>query len=376
MPSTIHALALARACAPVLQFAQSPTESHRMSKLCLAALLLTVAGCRDDIPSKPVDGGGGGADGGRDASDAATGVSAAQACGDLAQARCAKRVSCSNGASLTRAFGSMAVCIAQETSACMNGLGAPQTANHPALVEDCVGDYASLTCRDFFDNAPPASCAPLGTRAVEAPCAFNGQCASGYCAGTKTTLCGTCAVSPVADSSCVSSSCGHAQSCVAATSMCEGFAPQGGLCDAGHPCGNGLGCVGDVTASATPGLCQASVATAGAPCGGTLPGCDGTLGLFCGGAADAKTCLVISYVADGQPCGDPADGTHVECTAGGCYTSTGAVAAKQTGTCKADAAEGAACDTALGPQCLTPARCVTTTGSAGACAAPTGASCG
>ena len=53
---------------------------------------------------------------------------------------------------------------------------------------------------------------------------------------------------------------------------------------------------------------------------------------------------------------------------GNCYTVSG--------TCKAAAADGAACDTAAGPPCMTPARCVTSGSTAGTCTVPSGSMCG
>jgi hypothetical protein len=117
----------------------------------------------------------------------------------------------------------------------------------------------------------------------------------------------------------------------------------------------------------------------GTPCGGgTAPGCDGTNGLFCGGTTGSKTCMAITYVTAGMPCGDLSSTSHAECIAGGCYTATGSAGSGETGTCKADAADGTACDSVLGPGCITPARCVLTGdgGSVGTCEIPLGSTCG
>lgn len=337
-------------------------------KVMLVAALLSMAGC-----------GGGTAvstDGGSD-SNTSAGPTVAVACGDLAAAQCAKRMTCSGGNSVTRAYGTMAACVTRTTLACANGLGAPETGNSPSLVEECVAAFATYTCADFFNNNPPTPCAAIGPRPTGGACAFNGQCASGYCAGTETASCGTCAASPTPGASCVSSACGHGQSCVNSTMLCQNHGMLNASCDTANPCGNGLTCVGNVAATSTPGTCQPSLEQAGVPCGGTMPGCDGTLGLFCGGTAGSKTCMPITYVVDGMPCGVLSATSHAECIGGACYASAGLAGTGEMGACKADATDGAACDAVLGPACGPPARCVVTgTGSAGTCTIPIGATCG
>jgi hypothetical protein len=162
--------------------------------------------------------------------------------------------------------------------------------------------------------------------------------------------------------------------------MCEPYGALNGSCDANDPCGYGLFCVGATASTSTPGTCQMAVETLGAACGGgTMPGCDTTSNLFCGGTAGAKTCMPITYVTDGMPCGDLSTTSRAECTAGACYTTTGPAGSGDTGTCKANAADGTACDIVLGPGCVTPARCVLSGadgGSAGLCQIPLGATCG
>jgi hypothetical protein len=333
---------------------------ERTSVLCV----VLAVGC-GSAASKATDGGG------------VAGPTAQQACADMAQAECAERMSCSGGANIERTFGNLDECTIRETLACLNGLAAPQTGNSPALIEQCVAAFGTYSCADYFNDNPPAACTVVGARPAGAVCEFNGQCASGYCSGTKDTLCGTCSAPPAAGASCAASNCGHAQTCVDATLMCESYRTIGSACDAAGPCGSGLVCVGAVAATSTPGTCQAAAEGVGTACGGTMPGCDGGMGWFCGGAAGAKTCMAVSYVGDTMPCGDLSPTSFADCTAGGCYTGTGIAGTGQTGTCKTDALEGAGCDTVLGPGCLTPARCVTNgDGSAGTCALPTGATCG
>jgi len=334
----------------------------------VATASIGLAGCGSGSPA-------GSTDGGPDA------LTAAQACGDLASARCAERSMCSlhtggagAGASVVRLYGELATCVARETLACRNGLAAPQTGSSPAGVEMCVSDFPTFSCVDFFDNAPPVDCVATGGRANGVACAFNAQCASQYCQGTKNSLCGACAAPPAPGADCSLSGCWHSQNCIGATMTCAAVVSLNGACDGSHPCDNGLTCVG---ASATAmGTCQTAATRVGAPCGGAMGGCDGTLGLYCAGSAGTKTCAAMTFVGDGQPCGAMADGSRVGCAAGECYTATGAATASEMGTCKAAVDAPAACDTVLGPGCLSPARCVVSGGgSAGTCTIPTGDMC-
>jgi hypothetical protein len=306
------------------------------------------------------------------------GLSAEQACTTLAQAECGKRDSCSNGTSITRVYGEMSVCLTRAALQCTTRLAAPNTGATSQSVRKCAADYATLSCNDFFDGKLPADCTPSGQGANGQPCAFNGQCATAYCGGTANALCGSCAAPPAAGDSCADSLCGPGQNCVADTMTCVDVGILNASCATNHPCGNGLSCVG-VSSSNTEGTCEVALGTAGAACGGgTVPACNGSLGLSCVGASGSKTCVTISYVGDGMPCGNLSNTAFAQCKAGTCYTSTGAATGNEMGTCKLDAIEGASCDTTLGPSCMTPARCVVMSdgGTSGLCAVPTGTTCG
>jgi hypothetical protein len=328
------------------------------------AAVLAVGAC-GKVTSSKADAGGDG------------GLAANQACATLAQAECGKRDICSTGTSITRVYGEMSVCLTRAALECTTRLGAPNTGASPQAVSKCAADYAALSCNDFFDGKLPADCTPSGPGANGQPCAFNGQCATAYCGGDEDALCGTCEAQPAAGDSCAGSFCGPGQNCVAATMTCEEVGILNGSCDTNDPCGNGLSCVG-VSSTSTEGTCEVALGTAGAACGGgTTPGCNGSLGLACVGATGSKTCVTISYVSDGMPCGNLSNTAFALCKAGTCYTPTGVASGSEMGTCKVDAIEGAACDTALGPSCMTPARCIVGDGgTSGLCALPTGSTCG
>jgi len=302
-------------------------------------------------------------------------VTAAQACANRAQTSCTMRASCTNGDNIKRVYGSMDACIGRITLTCMDGLAAQNQGNTPALVQACANETPMLDCATILDNTPSGACAPTGPLPIGAACSFPGQCASGYCGSDKTATCGVCAAPPVPGDSCVTSACGYGQACVAATQVCEAYGHLDDACDSGTPCGTGFICVGASAASGTPGTCQAPIETAGAACGGTLPGCDTRMGLYCVGAAGAKTCVATTYAGDGMPCGPLTTSSYVTCLAGSCYTSTGVATSSDVGTCKADAFDGVACDVTLGPGCLSPARCVVTAGTAGVCVVPEDGMC-
>ncbi len=305
----------------------------------------------------------------------ASGPSAQQACADLAQARCMKRQSCTNGFEVARAYGDLTTCLTREALQCTISINAPESGSTPSGVELCVAQYGNFSCSDFFANNPPAACISIGTKAMNAPCAVNAQCTTGYCDSNKTATCGTCGGPPTVGSSCQNSNCARGQSCVERTLTCEVLPGSGGSCDnTSLPCQVDLGCVGNT--GGAMGTCMPG-SMSGAACGGTNGPCDGTMGLSCQGLAGMRMCAAVAVVGDGQPCGTLPDGTSAACAAGDCYATTGLVPVGGMGTCKAAAGDGQPCDINLGPSCLAPARCVVTGGgTTGVCTIPSGATCG
>jgi hypothetical protein len=342
-----------------------------------------------------------------------SGSSIATACADVAQARCNETSECSlddgdtgTGFSLLANYGDKATCVARQTLNCTNALNAPDNGNNPTQVGKCVAALQGILCAAVFDNQPPAACTPTGPRASGSPCTFNGQCMTGYCNGTKTSVCGTCGAAPAAGDDCSDSTCANGARCVAATTECQVALSSGGVCDSGHPCDRGLSCMGQNDKTMTTGICQTASTEVGAACGGTtLPGCDSTQGLYCGGPNGAKTCLRVIYpgyngtvgtdagatpndaaapdggVASPTPagtlCGLFADGARSGCVAGECYTATGVATGSDFGACKPFAADNGPCDTSVGPGCMFPARCVVSVdgGTAGTCVVPVASMC-
>jgi hypothetical protein len=303
------------------------------------------------------------------------GTSGDTACADSAAARCAQRATCTNSVGITKVYGDMATCLAREKLSCTNALAAKGTGNTPDRVEQCVAALKTESCADYLSGNIPAACVNTGTLADAAGCAFAGQCSSTYCTGLTNAACGTCGEPVASGGDCTNGgTCARGQTCfttpgsmgMAMSCITEGVA--GASCTRSMPCAAGLSCVGMMTMGAT-GMCMpagTAVGTACDPTSRTAPGCDRSVGLFCN--ATSKTCTAVTFAANGAACGVGSDGNLIDCTAGVCYGSVIGGAMPMMGTCKADAADGAACDTTNGPGCISPARCVTASGStAGTC---------
>jgi hypothetical protein len=298
---------------------------------------------------------------------------ASAVCSELAETRCTKRDSCTNGNENARDYGNLATCIARMTLSCTQGLTDAGAEGTVATNEACVSQLTSLSCADFLAGNYGAPCHTSGAGANGTPCHGSSDCATYYCANDRYAVCGTCADAPASGASCRESNCASAnQTCVWSyllTNVCEPMVGIGGSCSEG----SAPGCAPDLACmrapGATTGTCAAAVGTAGAACNSGNPtnvGCDGTRGLSC----DDNACAAIQYVGDGMPCGTLPGGAFAECSAGTCYTAEGPFTSSvtPTGTCKAFAADGAACNAVSGPGCMSPARCVTRDGaSEGTC---------
>ena len=215
-----------------------------------------------------------------------------------------------------------------------------------------------------------------GTRANGAVCGVSSQCASAFCNIGPNSLCGTCQPVPQPGDPCKSTSeCQYNLDCPivapATSGVCTVRSGVGGSCDATHPCGAGLACIGSDSTTGTPGTCQTGSTVVGATCNyQTGPGCSSEVYLHC----TSGTCQQEPVVAGGQPCGEVGT-SYVECAAGGlCVKPAGS----ELGTCSAPVANGASCDSLLGPPCLSPAKCISKVdgGTSGTCAFTDPKSCG
>lgn len=304
-------------------------------------------------------------------------LTADTACAARAAARCNKNEQC-EPATVTVQYGDVATCSAREKTRCLNALAAEGTGDTPATVQACADAYAAWTCPDYMNNLPPAACrVQAGTKANGAACAFSAQCTSAFCAVPTGAKCGRCAPAQAVGSACPGGiGCGgNGLYCEAGSQTCQSLVTSPGyFCDAGS-CGYLLGCV--VPLDAGPGSCQPLGATVDAGCDAqqhSAAACSNVFGFAC----VARRCVQDTFVGVGQACGTDRDaGTFRRCSSGGtCAGDAGAT------TCVAPAAEGFDCDTALGVECLVPARCVSTSGAGtdggpvlGKCALPSGAVC-
>jgi len=313
------------------------------------------------------------ADAGSDATDLGDGgaeasaLSADQACGDFAKARCAKIDSCGNGHGVVVKYGDEATCESRLKVQCLLGLAAPSTGATAASRETCAQALTAEDCPTFLGTDAPDPCAPpAGTLAAGTACGSSAQCQSSYCAIPVGTACGTCAAPPTAGASCATTNeCGTSAGlvCLRATTTCVAAGAANATCDVTHPCAAEYECVktldsdgGADGGESISGTCQLGGTAVGTKCRGSNvvdPRCERSVYLTCDGMA--KTCAQDNFASAGSACGD-LDGGVTDCTAG---------SSCETGTCLAPAAEGASCDTANGPSCLSPARCIGTVGDGG-----------
>jgi hypothetical protein len=165
---------------------------------------------------------------------------------------------------------------------------------------------------------------------------------------------------PVVGDPCTEIGCGRNLVCTP-NQVCGNWVVAGQPCDTkNNVCAPSLACV--IPAAQTSGACQPKGKTVGAACDNkrqTGADCDANAGLFC----DAVTlkCAAQTYANATQDCGlGPTGSSDVLCNAGGSCVNMGV---GSPSTCVAAAQEGNSCDTAMGPPCLAPARCMVSTGS-------------
>ncbi len=296
--------------------------------------------------------------------DAPAGPTADQACSDLGATYCSKIDSCASV--LTQiTYPDVGSCKSTFKANCLLGLSAPSTGATTQQDADCTKAAATVTCSDLFADALPTVCLPVaGTLAEGAACGDDSQCTSKYCSTGDGSVCGKCAVAPVAGASCATQKCAHGLKCSdAKTCVVQGAV--GATCDAkSAPCRTELSC--------TDGKCAPAAGVEGAACdfnGKGAPTCDISQGLICDPIG--KTCLKIKLAGVGAPCGyDATAKTVTACTNKGvCHKVK---ATDPGGTCIAGAKAGEACndDENVGPKCLEPMKCVSAK-----CVAPDPASC-
>lgn len=277
----------------------------------------------------------------------ASAVSTSQACADWASANCDKFQSCAPFL-IQRDFGDLATCTARLALACPPNSTTSGSTVMPGALEACAHAYQTEACADYLSNKTPSACAFEGSLALGAVCAADDQCANGYCLRLAPAACGVCAARAPVGGACFTDSDCQQTGLTCGGDTCVPLAVLGAACDQAHPCEPVLYC-------SNAGMCVARLGQ-GAACDPTNNDdpCDATLGLYCNRVT--SLCAQAQIATAGGPCGVSADGTVSLCgAAGACQLPDGA---STGGTCQAAVLEGAACDTANGPNCLPPGVCL------------------
>lgn len=348
--------------------------------LCAAAAS-TIA-CSSKTASAPDAGPSTGRDAGKSGHDAGIPVDAAVAvCNGVSIASCARLGACYPD-DLSARYGDGGACIERTSLPCVASLQVPHSGRTTADEVACAASFASQSCGDFLNGDTTDACAPVaGSLGSGSACAFSSQCQSQFCGLPLTSSCGVCQSTPAPDASCADlSSCGNNLSCY--KFHCVRYTADGGVCSGLQGCGEGLSCV--MAADAGTGTCQPEGQTTGAACDSKheiAAACSLAKGLYCVDdkrSAKDKTCQPVTTVGAGQPCGYLTGGGYNVCVDdSSCYkvaTADGGVA----GACVANAKDGAKCNTASGPDCDRPARCVGSLidgGSEGTCMVQSTTSC-
>lgn len=242
-------------------------------------------------------------------------------------------------------YADLAACKTRGELACAIDTKSPGHATVPVA---CANDLKTLACSGGTLIAP-VSCRVKGTLADNAICENDAQCTSGACVKPPgaTSPCGTCQARAAASGSCADNAkCDWDLVC--AGEVCRTPAAKDAACVKGQ-CLGPYRCIG--------GTCKDPVQLDGA-CSEIQADddhCDTTKLLFCqrtNPPSAAGTCKALQFAGPNQPCGI-VNNAIVGCGAG--TSCEGPLASK---TCKPKAADGAACDTGIGPSCNDPAECI------------------
>lgn len=304
-------------------------------------------------------GGSGGSSGGS-GSSSGSGVSAAQACQDMATAACMQLNNCTPFG-LTVAYGDAMTCAQRLVLGCTPMVGASGAMVTGEQIDQCAQAIMGETCQEWLDNSQPSACSFMGSLAAGSACGTGAQCQSGYCRLAPGSVCGSCAAragagqtAPDGGAACVvDSDCAATLLCGGGTCVAPGM--MGAACGMKQPCSRTLACIG--------GTCKTPIA-AGQPCTNATD-CDGSKGVACD--TMNKKCVRIGTAGAGQACGF-INKVLTECTAGA--TCANIMDGGLMGTCHPPAADGSLCSLDLG--CMAPAIC---TAGAARCSLPNPSSC-
>ena len=129
-------------------------------------------------------------------------------CPAYATAICNLYASCSNGWYVSAEYGDQAACVASYELSCAERLAAPGTALTTADILSCSQGLPTESCGALYGNNPEEVCAaPAGKTPLNGPCEVAAQCASAYCAIPSNAFCGTCQPTPTTGASCSQFGC-------------------------------------------------------------------------------------------------------------------------------------------------------------------------
>jgi hypothetical protein len=204
-------------------------------------------------------------------------------------------------------------------------------------------------------NPPPECQQATGSLAAGAACAYAQQCQSGFCAVVPGASCGTCAAAPQTGDSCAQlTTCGMGMSCLTFSSTCASPAQPMAACAPTQACTVGNECIGANYTTGASGTCQLAVEMLGAACSSSTNTCDFYAGLTCD--TQTKQCVAAQLVGAGQACNFVTSANQsVYCGGGGkCISASPGV----QGTCSGASNLGGPCDLTVGPECISPSRCI------------------
>lgn len=326
------------------------TDMRRLGLILAAMTVGSTCGGGDD---KKDDTAGGGA----------TSSALQTACDQRAKAHCERFMTCAGALRLAEEWGDQATCEKRLALDCVTELESPMVSSTAESTTACAGELGAQACEDFLYGRPTPSCARKPGKAADgAPCVRDEECASTSCNVPRGAACGTCETGLQENAPCgmAGTSCVFGLSCEGPRNMqvCRRPAAQGAACSANSDCDDGLDCVG--ASNMAQGTCQPEIKMEGAACDRNrrmMATCASALNLSC----DRMTATCVKGAEDlvakvGEPCGDQADDTEIECAAGGyCYRPGGA----DMGTCKPSLPEGSPCSLVdSDTPCLEPAECI------------------
>jgi hypothetical protein len=158
----------------------------------------------------------------------------ALACARWASANCARVAACAPFLSTTT-LGSPPSCTRSLTVHCLASMGLGGSARTPSVIASCADAIEAAPCDAFLGAFPEACAPPPGELPVGAPCAFDEQCRTTFCAREPDTACGACAPAPVAGQACTLGACARGLACNGA-GTCVKPGSLGDACGANEPC--------------------------------------------------------------------------------------------------------------------------------------------